>query len=92
MATIAALTEDLTGATVGSTITTGNTSFTDVTGTGTSTIITDPFDGTRRMMEVTVTAQQKIHETNFTPTTLLWHRFDYDTETPLDANTEIFNA
>jgi hypothetical protein len=94
MAAISALEEDFAGGAVGTAVATTNTIFDNVSGTGASKFVVDPFDSTRRMMEVTSTgaAQSRIHEMDFPATSLLWFRFDMDIDTPLDTNTAILNG
>ncbi len=92
MTAITALQENFTTAAVGQTITDTNTIFDTVAGTGTSTFITDPFDSSLRMMEVSTAANTKFHEMDFTATALLWFRFDLDIETTLGTNTSLLNG
>jgi hypothetical protein len=89
MATIAALTEDFMGAAPGIAVSTANSTFDSVSGAGSALYITDPFDGTRQMAEVTTAAQSRSMESLFTGTTKAWIRFDLDIETPPDVNNGI---
>lgn len=92
MALIPALTEDFTGAAVGNAVTEANTTFDQVSG-AVATFITDPFDASRRMMEITTASQFSIHEMDFTPAVpILWFRLDIDLETTFAANTAFFTA
>lgn len=89
MTAIAALTEDFTGAAPGTVVSAANTGFYEVTGTGTSTFITDPFNPANRMMQVTATAQDKYHGRNFPATAVLWFGWEYDLEVAPAASTII---
>lgn len=92
MATIPELVEDFMGGSPGATINFTNTTFDSIYGAGDSTIVTDPFDATRHMMQVSVSSNPKTHELTFPGVTTLWFRFDLDIDTPLNAATAILNG
>lgn len=90
MATFSPLTEDFTGASAGAAVSTANSVFTALTGTGSSTFVTDPTDASRRMMEVATTGDFRINTVDFTNQPVLWYRTDLimasiDTTTALVA-------
>lgn len=92
MTAIAALTENFTGAAANTPVTTANTIFDTVSGTGTSSIINDPIDTGLRMMQVNTAATSKFHEMDFTAVETLWFTFDLDLDTPAAANTPILQG
>lgn len=92
MSEILELHEDFTGPAIGATAAITNTIFDKITGTGTGIVIADPFDATKRMLEVTASTTNRTHEMDFTPVDLLWFQFDVDIETPLTSIQAILNG
>lgn len=89
MSSIPGLTENFMGASAGTTVSLSNTVYTALQGSGTSTIIADPFDATKHMDQVVAAANYRYGELSLTPVTTLWFRFDLDIGTPLDVSTPI---
>jgi hypothetical protein len=90
MATIAALTEDFTGAAPGTALAGANTIFDTFSGAGSAVFITDPFDATRQMAQFTTTAQSRSAEAAFPPETQGWIWLDTDIDPP-DVSTAILS-
>lgn len=84
--------EDFTGGSVGAAVTTANTTFTNVSGLGTATFITDPFDATRRMAEFVTSANFKIYEFEPPSSVLQWIRFDMDMVTTTATATPLIQS
>lgn len=93
MSAIAALTEDFSGASAGNAVTTANTVFDKITGTGTSSIIADPIDSGVQVMRISSAATTRFHELDFAAVGTLWFTFDLDIGTPLpDVNVPILQG
>lgn len=89
MATIAALTENFEGGTVGSDLTVGNTIF-DTINTPAPIFSSDAIEGTRSMTNANATSS--VAEADFTATTTLWLSWYYKPTANATSNTAINNG
>jgi hypothetical protein len=91
MAEILDLKEDFSGVAIGATPTSGTTIFDAFSGTATNLVIVDPYDATKRMVELTASSTSRSHNANLPATTDLWVRFDFEIKTAFNPIVGVFN-